>query len=113
MFDYADKYYHDKVTVECNNLYNYISISVDCPKNLDLTLMLKKDTSICEVRISIPSTPWRYGEINLKTFSPNNYNAEGLGSLYGSFISDALIDLEPTLKSKVGVTLKSLGFVNY
>ena len=113
--DYSGDYYFDKVTVERNNSYDYISISVDCPKDLDLTLMLKEDTNICDVRISLPSTPWSYGEIDLKTFSPDNHVIDGLivGELYGSFISEALIALEPTLIEKVGVSLKDLGFINY
>lgn len=118
--DYERKYYHEYVCVESNDFYDYIVISVVCPTNNSIyttriDLQLKKDQNLCTVEIKIPDRPYDYGEIDLKTFSPDNHIIDGhiVGSLYGSFLSDALIALQPTLKAKVGISLKDLGFVNY
>lgn len=120
VIDTERKYYHEYVCVESNSVYDYIVIGVACPTNNSIyttwiDLQLKKDQNICTVKIKIPSKPYDYGEIDLKTFSPDNHIIDGcsVGSLYGSFLSNALIALEPTLKTKVGISLKDLGFKNY
>ena len=118
--DVEEKYYHEYVYVESNSVYDYILIGVACPTNNSIfstyiKLELKKDQNICKVKIEVPSMPFYYASIDLKTFSSNNYTIDGaiIGNVYGSVLSEALIALQPTLKAKTRVSLKDLGFINY